>query len=335
MLKPSHRIVSTLLLTLASTSCLAVSPAASEQSVMNFSARSSTSISSQSPVVKQPQSARSLTDVQKNKIQQFLNSPEFSQLILDLVNKHPDFSATAKSVLSPAAVPFQWGGIGLASDSISRYPSQRNVSYKSGLSASLPFGDSDHAVGGVLSIGTAQLQPLSPPSPLTQFGHQGSVGLALSRWLLPRTIASAGVGNLIPWGTASRLVGKSYYGALTQYMGLPLNKKRYPLSASIGIGTGAFNPYSALNGNGQPKAFNDHNGTIFANTALNLTHDMALVGDYYSHTYALGLAYNLNYGVPLNVMLYAANLKTSPLAPSRYIGLRVAMGVPFALFKRN
>lgn len=148
-------------------------------------------------------------------------------------------------------------------------------------------------------------------------------------------MATAGVGNLIPWGTAARAMGKSYYGAVTQYMGIPINHHRYALSASIGAGTGAFSPYSAVNHDGQLQALSDRNGTIFLNSALNLTNDVALVGDYYSHTYAVGLAYNLPYAIPINLMLYAANLKTSRLTPSSYVGLRVALGVPFALFKRT
>lgn len=195
----------------------------------------------------------------------------------------------------------------------------------------MPFGDSDNSIGGVLSVGSSQLQPTVPPSS-TKFGEQGAVGLAFSRWLFPSTISTAGAANLIPWGTGSRALGKSYYGAVTQYMGLPFNHQVYPLSASVGVGTGAYNPFSAINHAGMLESLSDRYATFFVNTSLNLTPDLTVVGDYYSETFAVGVAYNNHYLLPLNLMLFAANLKTSPLATSSYFGLRIALGVPFALF---
>lgn len=170
MYKSSQWITRSFLFVLASSSCFALSPAATEQSVLNLP-RQQASIPVKTPVKKPARLNRELTTTEKERIKKLFNSPAFKALIMHYVNAHPDFSATAKSVYSPAAVPFQWGGIGLASDTVSRYPSQHHVDYKSGLSAAIPFGDSESSIGGVLSFGTAQLQPLSPPSSLTRFGH--------------------------------------------------------------------------------------------------------------------------------------------------------------------
>lgn len=319
-----------LLFSLISNVCFGVNPAATEQSILSIPKIIPAPQKHLAPAKKTPVQRRQ-EEIQE--VKTLLNRPEFKQYILSLL-KHPYFTSTAKSIYSPAAVPFQWGGVGLASDTISRYPTQHGGSAKTNFGAALPFGDSENSIGGVLSIGTAQLQPTTPPSS-TNFGDQGSVGLAFSRWLLPSSMAIVGVANMIPWGAGSRAMGKSYYGALTQYMGIPFNHKLYALSTSVGLGTGSFGPYGAVNHAGRFEALSDRNATVFVNSALNLSPDVAVVGDYYSETFAIGLAYNNRHIIPLNLMLYVANLNPRPIASSTYVGIRVSMGVPFALLTKS
>jgi hypothetical protein len=162
-----------------------------------------------------------------------------------------------------------------------------------------------------------------------RFGHQGGVGLTFSRYLAKDTIATAGVANIMPWGTGARLIGKSYYGALTQAFPPLFPGKMTAMSASFGLGTGAFSPIGKLNSLGVPKAFSDATLYPFANASVNLTPSLAIIGDYYSETGAIGITYNVPTGIPFNVMLFAANLHHTREAPSTSVGLQIATGVPF------
>lgn len=101
MLKRNHWPWSLMLLNLATGGCFGLSPASTEQSVLSI------------PKVVTTEPAESthkkiLSSGRAQYIKKRLNNPELKKYILSLL-KHPYFTSTAKSIYSPAAVPFQWG----------------------------------------------------------------------------------------------------------------------------------------------------------------------------------------------------------------------------------
>lgn len=312
----------TLALTAISCNAFAVSPGATQQAVGSIS---DTAEASAQPLPK-PQKGKPLSKKQRRAlIRKILETKGLNEYLIQKL-KHPNYSETAKSVYTPVGTPMRWGGVGFASDTISRYPSQLHTKANTGLTAALPFGDSESSLGGAISAGTASL----PESTFTntQFGNQGTVGLMFSRWFGKNTIATAGVANLMPWGDSYRAAAKSYYGGITQLFAPTLQGVVHPVSASIGLGTGSFSPIGQLDLAGQPTALNDHNVSAFANAGINITPNLALVGDYYSETFAVGVSYTKVILLPFNFMLYAGNLRHRAVAPSTTVGLRIALGMP-------
>jgi hypothetical protein len=312
--------------TLAAISCngFAVSPGATQQAIGSIQETAEAPVK---PLPK-PQKGKPLTKKQRHAlIRKILESKGLNEYLIQKL-KHPYYSDTAKSVYTPVGTPMHWGGVGFASDTTSRYPSQLHTKANTGLTAALPFGDSEYSVGGAISAGTASFTPILPAMRNTQFGNQGSVGLMFSRWFGKNTIATAGVANLMPWGDVYRSAAKTYYGALTQLFAPTLQSAVYPISASLGLGTGSFNPIGQVDFAGRPTALNDHNVSVFANAAINLTPNLAFIGDYYSETFAVGLSYTKVILLPFNFMLYAGNLRHCAAAPSTTVGLRIALGLP-------
>ena len=309
----------------ASIDSMAVSPGATQQAIGNIQPEIAIS-STQKPVAQPGKS--SPEQLKKALIEQLLKNKAFKDYLQQKM-KHPYYTDTPKSVFTPAGTPMRWGGVGLAGNLANRYPSQTNNTYNSAFSAALPFGNSETSIGGALAVGSAQLGPSPLLATRTRFGQQGSVGLTFSRWLAKSTIATAGVVNLIPWGAESRLIAKSYYGGVTQVFGPTLKGTVHPIGVTLGLGTGGFTPMSQLDRNGLPSNLRDNKAAVFANASINLSSNLALIGDYYSETFAAGVGYNTVVVLPLSFMLYAGNLRHSRFAPSTTVGLRIAMGLPF------
>lgn len=285
---------------------------ASQQAVMQ--ATSAEELSQPAPGMVQVKGKKGTTDMS---VEQWLKQPSVKEA-LDTFLQHPYFTYTAKSIYSPAAVPMQWGAIGVAGDVFNRYPSQLSDSWSGDVTVALPFGDSDKWIGGAVSIDNANLGKNS------DFGAEGTVELVFSRWLAQSTIVTAGVSNLIPWGRGFKAAAKSYYGAVTQYFGLNLTET-HPISATFGLGTGSFSAYGEMDGN-EIAALHDSRLYPFANASFNITRDFAVIGDYYSETFAAGIAYNKVIVFPFSFQLYAGNLRHTDAAPSTTYGLRVAVG---------
>ena len=261
------------------------------------------------------------------KMKQWLASPAFKKA-LDAFNKHPYLTYTSPSVFTPAGVPMKWGGIGFSAAGFSGYPvvSHGSNLYGGGGSVVLPVGDSDKIIGGAIAVsdfGTQTTQQVPG-------GNTGAVSFLLSRWLGPTTMATAGVVNVAPWGNTLKQVGKTYYGAMTQRLGILTKNRMYVMSGSFGFGTGAFAPLGGLNNTGQLKAASDNQIYPFANLSFNFRPNIAVVGDYYSETFALGLAYNCAIErLPLSFLLFAGNLRHTETAPTTVFGLRVSTGFSF------
>lgn len=302
---------------------LAQTPGATQQAITSIQASEIKTAQTLQPVIRKPGSKLSASEKKALMAKVFKNKALMDYLVGQL--KHPNYSSTAKSVYSPAGTPMRWGGLGVSVDVGSRYPSQLNTTYNPSAGVALPFGDSESSVGGALSVGTAKMAPGHESN--MKFGRQGSIGLTFSRWLGRDTIATAGVANALPWGVYNRPVSKSYYAAVTQVFGPQFHQVTYPVSASVGVGTGGFGPLGEVGPDFQPTALNDRHVSPFLNAGINLTSDLALVGDYYSETFAAGIAYNKVIIVPLSFMLYAGNLRHTRAAPSTTVGLRIATGI--------
>ncbi len=236
--------------------------------------------------------------------------------------QHPNLTSTAKSVFTPAGVPMKWGGIGFAGDVFNRYPTSNSDTWSGGATAVVPFGDSDKIIGAAIALNNPDM------GKNTKFGRNGTFALSLSRWLGDNTIAAGGIANMVPWG-GLKDASKSYYGAVTQMFGATLNHAYHPMSVSFGLGTGSFAPLGKLDAAGQLISSEDNDLYPFVNAAFNITQDLAIAGDYYSETFAVGLSYNKVIILPFSFMLYAANLNHTVTAPSTTYGFRVATGFEF------
>lgn len=186
------------------------------------------------------------------------------------------------------------------------------------------MGNSDKLIGLALNVSEYSLQT-------TNNGGQhsnGTFSLMASRWLTPHTIIIGGIANLIPWGTAFSNLGKTYYGALTQYWGININGQLHQFSASGGLATGGYAPLGAFTSRNNstlvPLASKDNQPYPFANASFNFTPNFSIAGDFYSKTYALGLGYNTYKVLPLSFMIFVGNLKHTDAAPTSTFGLRVA-----------
>lgn len=306
-----------------SSASFAQTPGATQQAITSIQQSEIVKVQAPQQVIMKPN--RKLSALEKKALldKVFKNKALIEYLVAQL--KHPNYSSTAKSVFTPVGTPMRWGGMGLSVDVGSRYPSQLNNTYNPSAGLALPFGDSETSVGGALSVGTAKMAPGHADN--MKFGRQGSIGLTFSRWLGRDTNATVGVSNLIPWGIYNRAVSKGYYAAVTQVFGPQFHQRTYPVSASVGLGTGGFGPLGKLGPNLQPTALNDRHVSPFFNAGINLNNNLAIVGDYYSETFAAGIAYNKVIVLPFSFMLYAGNLRHTKLAPSTTVGLRIATGI--------
>lgn len=233
---------------------------------------------------------------------------------------HPYMTYTAKSVSTPAGIAMMWGGLGIAGDVFNRYPTSRTDTWSGNMTVALPFGNSDKFIGGAIAVLNDSM------GKNTEFGSNGTVSLVLSRAFGRNTFATAGVSNLGPWG-AFKDGAYTYFGGVTQYMGFPLQKEIHPMSISVGGATGSFAPIGEVNSNGQLQGTTDNRLYPFANASFNFTKNFAIVGDYYSETFATGLAYNTTIKLPFSFMLYTSNLRHTSKAPSTTFGFRVATGL--------
>ena len=312
-----NKIIVPLLLQFIAGGAYAQSPAATQQAVESVPSAAQT----QKPSTPKPKPNASKKE-KAAYLKAWLESPAVKQALTRFL-KHPYLTNTANSVYTPAGVPMKWGGIGIAGDVFNRYPTQKTDTWSGGATVAIPFGDSDKWVGGAVSINNANLGKNS------SFGQEGTIGLIFSRWFAKSTLATAGVANLVPWGPGFSNASKTYYGAVTQLFGPIINHETHTVSASIGIGSGAFAPLGELNAAGNLVALNDSRIYPFANAAFNVTRNLALVGDYYSETGAVGVSYNKQIILPFSFLLYAGNLRHTRTAPSTTFGLRIATG--FAL----
>ena len=258
------------------------------------------------------------------RVKAWLASPA-GRRALESLSKHPFLTYTAPSVFTPAGIPMKWGGIGIAAAGFTGYPTLPHGSntWGGGGTVVLPVGDSDKILGGAIAVSEFGVQS----SHFLSGGSTGNLSFLLIRWLGHNTIVTGGVVNVAPWGNVLRQIGQTYYGAVTQKLGLLTQSKMYVLSGSFGIGTGSFAPLGKLTSTGQLQASLDNHVYPFANLSLNFTPNIAIVGDYYSETFAVGLAYNgLLKQFPLSFLLFAGNLRHTTIAPTSTFGLRVSTG---------
>ena len=307
---------------LSATSVLMASPAATQQSVLM--------VDQEPTVIDMPEKLPKTVAERAALLKVLLKNPAFKAAYEKML-KHPNLTYTAKSVFTPAGIPMSWGGVGFAVGTFNRYPTATKDAWPTGETLALPFGDSDKIIGGAVSVNWANLTNNLYPNP--SYGNNtGTVSLTFSRWLAANTIASAGVINLAPWGLMNE-APHSYSAVITQMFGLPVAGSYHPMSASVGMGSGAFGPI------GQLGSITDSTIYPFVNAAFNFTPDIAIAGDYYAETFAVGLSYNtvikIPIMLPLSFMLFAGNLKHSDIAPSTVFGLRVSTGVALPSFKRT
>jgi len=264
-------------------------------------------------------------------LKKLFSSPSFQAALLSRL-KHPNLTYTAKSVFTLAGIPMKWGGIGFSGGVANRYPVQPvGNSWPGGASVVLPFGDSDKYLGGAVAAGWAN----QGTNGLASSGfsrNYGAMTLIFSRWLAANTIVSGGVLSLTSWGSTQH-VPKSYTGVITQLFGPKIFGNYHAVSASIGCGTGAMAPI------GSSASYNDSAIYPYVNGAFNFTPNLAIAGDYYAETFAVGLSYNtsvrLGIPLPLSFMVYAGNLRHTTLAPSTMYGLRVSTGFDLPMMNRN
>jgi hypothetical protein len=245
---------------------------------------------------------------------------------------HPNLTYTAKSVFTLAGVPMQWGGFGLSGGFANRYPIQSSgEAWPGGLSAVLPFGDSDKYFGGAIAGGWAN-QGGSGLASSAFSKNAGLLTLVFSKWIADSTIISGGVLSLASWG-ANQHIPKSYTGVITQMFGPHIFGQYHPISASVGCGTGSLSPI------GSNASLHDSKIYPYVNSAFNFTQNFAVAGDYYSQTFAVGLSYNtaINIGIPLplSFLVFAGNLRHTALAPSTTYGLRISTGFDLPIINRH
>lgn len=284
-------------------------------------------INEQSSKIELTKQTKETPEEHRKALIKWLESPVGMAFLTELL-KHPFLTHTAKSVYTPAATPMKWGGVGLAATAFNGNPaleSSRSNQWGGGLTLALPLGDSDKIIGAAVAVSEYDIQSkTSAPG-----GSGGNISLMASRWLGQSTIVMAGVANLAPWGSAFKPMAHSYYGALTQMWWIRFNRDAYTMSASLGAGSGIFAPLGQLTSRGEPKAFFDNQIYPFVNLSFNLTDNLAVVGDYYSETFAAGISYNRKIKIPLSFMIFAGNLRHTRNAPSSTFGLRVSTGFAF------
>jgi len=265
-----------------------------------------------------------------SRLSELLKSRDFKATFMRRL-EHPNLTYTAKSVFTIAGIPMKWGGIGFSGGVSNRYPVQPvGNAWPGGASVVLPFGDSDKYLGGAVAAGWAN----QGTNGLASSGfskNYGAMTLLFSRWLGANTIVSGGVLSLASWG-ASQHVPKSYTGVVTQLFGPKIFGNYHAVSASIGCGTGALAPI------GSSASFNDSTIYPFVNGAFNFTPNIAVAGDYYAETFAVGLSFNTfltsPIPLPLSFMVFAGNLRHTTTAPSTTYGLRVSTGFDLPMINR-
>ncbi len=255
------------------------------------------------------------------RLRELLNIPGMREKIKHR-SRHPLLTNTAKSIFSPAGIPMKWGGIGFGGEVFDRFPTQTKNTYSGDAAVVVPFGNSDKIIGGAVAAGIADM------GKNTSFGGNGLIGVVLSRWVGRHTIITGGAANVVPWGAEYQNAAHSYFGGVTHLFGPKIYGDVHPLGASVGIGTGAFGPIRR-NNFAQVSIGGDSKVYPFANAAFNVTSNLALIGDYYSETFAVGVSYTKAIILPFNFMIYAANLRHTDNAPSTTVGLRIATGFAF------
>ena len=305
------------------TNMLFASPAGIEQSLLN--AEQVPPPATPPKPVKQPARPPRTKAEKIARLKELLKKPEM-RAAFERMMKHPNLTFTPKSVFTPAGVPMSWGGIGFSGGVVNRFPTATQNTWPGGASVALPFGDSDKTFGGVVGVNFSNFTNNIYYFPSNQ-SNTGTVSLAFSRWLSTNMIATVGIINLGPWGILKE-APKSYNGAVTYMFGADLLGGYHLMSASVGLGSGAFVPI------GQTGSATDGTVYPFANAAFNVTRQFAFVADYYENSFAVGAAYNTATTIPFSFMLYGGNLRPSTLAPYTMFGLRVSTGMALPTIQR-
>ena len=153
----------------------------------------------------------------------------------------------ASSFRTPTAYGADWGDayIGLAA-------STAGNTFKSDGSASLGFGlgDAQRNIGAEISVGIYSIDG---------FADDGAVGFKLHRVFPQANNLGIAVGwsNPIKWGAAND-AEDTFYGVVTKRFDLAPNSRsnRLPLTASLGVGTGAYRSLGAIEaGSNDPNVF--------------------------------------------------------------------------------
>lgn len=162
------------------------------------------------------------------------------------------------------------------------------------------------------------------------FGHNGTVGFQLWRWINSNTAIAIGAANAIPWGPDKNIfsfkrLNASYYGVLTHIFNLrPHSIDPLPLTTSVGYGTGAYgnNVFTHQKGN---------ESAPFVSAALRIIPKVSLIGDYTDKIVSTGISVVPLLRYPFMFSVYATNIAGSNRAPGP-VTYGALAGVAFQLF---
>jgi len=207
-------------------------------------------------------------------------APPTADELRDLLRIDPNFEigkpkpSPASTFLTPSAYGADQGDafVGLS------YLTQGDNDFKSdgSISAGIGFGDAVDNVGVEVSVGIISLDG---------FGDDGTIGFKLHK-VFPQAdnlAVAVGWSNAIKWGDAGN-AEDTFYGVVTKRFDLQPDKSNtLPLTASLGIGTGAFRSTGAIAaGNNAPN--------VFGSLGLRVIPEVSLVSGWTGNALGLGVS---------------------------------------------
>lgn len=182
--------------------------------------------------------------------------------------------APASGFLVPSGYGADWGDafVGLS------YITQGDNDFKSdgSISTGIGFGNAVDNIGVEVSLGIISLDG---------FGNDGTVGIKLHK-VFPKAdnlAVALGWSNAIKWGDA-RESEDTFYGVVTKRFELqPGKRNTLPLTASLGIGTGAFRSTGAI-------AAEDNAPNVFGSLGLRVIPEVSVVSGWTGNALGLGVS---------------------------------------------
>ncbi|MEM9088949.1 MAG: hypothetical protein AAGC93_09420 [Cyanobacteria bacterium P01_F01_bin.53] len=183
-------------------------------------------------------------------------------------------SSPASGFGVPSAYGADWGDafVGLSGVTSGRNDTKWDGSFSTGIG----FGDAIENVGVEVSVGIISLDG---------FADDGTVGVKLHK-VIPQAdnlAVALGWSNAIKWGDASN-AEDTFYGVVTKRFNLRPNEvNKLPLTASLGVGTGAFRSKGAI-------AVGDNTPNVFGSLGLRVIPELSVVSGWTGSALGLGVS---------------------------------------------